>query len=63
MANKIVDKLLDKGFTPADIHFFFQRFDIGVWILNPFINKEAQIQQQKEKWGLAEIAADFEIPK
>lgn len=33
--NNVVEKLLDKGFNGADIHFFMQRFDIGIFIPMP----------------------------
>lgn len=33
--NNTVEKLLNKGFSGADIHFFMQRFDIGIFIPMP----------------------------
>jgi len=37
MASKVIEKLIDKGFNGADIHFFLQRFDIGIWIPEPYL--------------------------
>lgn len=38
MKDSLVQKLIDKGFDGADIHFFLQRFDIGIWIRQPYIH-------------------------
>ena len=84
----VIDKLLDKGFTWGDIHFFLQDFGIGIYIRQPYIPPlipfttkeeveekvkkqeeyaiayyEGQLTQHKQKWELANIAADFELPK
>jgi hypothetical protein len=33
---QVVQKLIDKGFDGGEIHFFLQRFDIGIWIRQPY---------------------------
>jgi len=38
MANNVVEKLLDKGFNGADIHWFLQGFGIGVWVAQPYLS-------------------------
>jgi hypothetical protein len=38
MVNQVVQKLVDKGFDGVDIHYFLQRFDIGMWIKEPYIH-------------------------
>jgi len=90
--NSVIQKLTDKGFNGADIHWFLMRFDIqiiipiplpihGLICIHPDDTKEdieqkvkeledkqeawrkAQLSINNKGWELANIAADFEIPR
>lgn len=37
MSNTVIEKLIDKGFNGADIHWFLQDFGIGIWIAQPYL--------------------------
>jgi hypothetical protein len=55
MKNPVIQKLTDKGFDGADIHLFLQRFNIGVWIAEPymppfiFASSDADLFAQRQK--------------
>lgn len=38
MSNQVFQKLTDKGFSGGDIHLFLQRFDIGIWVRQPYMH-------------------------